>query len=358
MTEINHLKGIEWRFVETARLRMHVLTAGSPQNTPIVFLHGNTSGSTIWEEFMLEFSDEYYCVAPDLRGFGKTDEEKIIDGRRGIMDWVDDIVALAEAMELKPFHLVGHSLGGMVCWGVIGEHPQILRTATLIAPGPPMGFGGIHGKEGTPNNKNFTGSGGGIVVDKFAERIKEKDRTADDPLYSPRNAMNRLFWKNGFKAEREEDMLTAMLQIHTGGQQYPGDFVSSKYWPGVAPGKFGPVNALSPKYNQTVLDQLLRVKNKPGLLWMHGKDDQIISDESYSDPGFQGKMNVLDGWPGEEQFPPQPMLSQIDYALQQYRLKGGAVRTTFIEDCGHTPFIEKPSVAKKALLKHLIEQEN
>jgi flagellar biosynthesis GTPase FlhF len=122
---------------------------------------------------------------------------------------VDDIVALAEAMELKPFHLVGHSLGGMVCWGVIGEHPQILRTATLIAPGPPMGFGGIHGKEGTPNNKKFTGSGGGIVVDKFAERIKEKDRTADDPLYSPRNAMNRLFWKNGFKAEREEAILTA-----------------------------------------------------------------------------------------------------------------------------------------------------
>lgn len=353
MTEINHLTGIESKFVETDRLRMHVLTAGKPEYTPILFLHGNTTGSTIWEEFMLELSDQYYCVAPDLRGFGDTDKEEIIDASRGINDWMEDIVALKNAMELSNLHLVGHSLGGFICWGIIAKHPDLLHSATLISPGPPMGFGGIHGEGGVPNNEDFSGSGGGIVVNEFAERIKARDRSTDDPLYSPRNVMNRLFWKAGFRAKREEDILTSLLQIHFGEQQYPGDYVPSDYWPGVAPGKFGPVNAISPKYNRSVLQQLIDAKTKPPLLWIHGKDDHIISDRSYSDPGFQGKMKLRTGWPGEEIFPSQPMITQIQYALNNYQAKGGMVRKKLIDDCGHTPFIEKPATTKEALVLHI-----
>jgi len=302
---------------------------------------------------MLMLSDDYYCVAPDLRGFGQTDPEKLINATGGMSDWVDDTAVLIEEMELAPLHLVGHSLGGFVCWGIIARHAPQLRSATLFAPGPPMGFGGVHGSKGIPNNPDYSGSGGGIVVDDFAERIKAGDRSAEDPFYSPRNAMNRLFWKEGFQAQREEDILTAMLQIHTGVKKYPGDFTESEYWPGVAPGKFGPVNAISPKYNQGVLDELLTTANKPPLLWVQGEDDNIISDHSFSDPGYQGKLDLRQGWPGEEEYPPQPMVSQIEYALQNYGLNGGNIRRATLEDCGHTPFIEKPDKSYQALLKHL-----
>jgi len=356
-TDINHLMGIRSGFVETRRLGMHVLTAGEAGNTPLLFLHGNTSSSTIWEEFMLPFSDDYYCIAPDLRGFGLTDENGLIDATRGLLDWVDDIVALSEAMGLSPFHLVGHSLGGFVCWGLLGLHSGLLRSATLFSPGPPVGFGGVHGVEGTPNNEDYSGSGGGIVVKAFAERIREKDRTAEDPMFSPRNVMNRLFWKEGFRAEREEDFLSAMLQIHFGDRQYPGDSVDSDFWPGVAPGKYGPVNALSPKYNRSVLKQFLEGVPKKRLLWIQGKDDNIISDRSYSDPGFQGKMELRQGWPGEEVYPPQPMEAQVRYALDEYRGSGGYVKKEMIDDCGHTPFIEKPKIAKKLLLNHIRASE-
>lgn len=353
MNEINHLKGIESGFVETGRIRMHVLTAGSSENPPILFLHGNTSGSTIWEEFMLQFSDEYYCVAPDLRGFGKTDESKIIDATRGLDDWVDDIIALSEAMELRPFHLVGHSLGGFICWGLLGQHAKLLLTATLFSPGPPVGFGGVHGLKGTPNNEDFSGSGGGIVVKTFADRVRAQDRSEDDPLYSPRNVMNRLFWKEGFRAKREEDILTALLQIHFGDQQYPGDYTESEYWPGVAPGKFGPVNAISPKYNRSVMKQLCGANLKKPLLWIQGKDDNIISDQSFSDPGYQGALDMRKDWPGKDVYPPQPMESQIRYALSQYEKEEGLVQKEFIEDCGHTPFIEKPEITRGLLLRHI-----
>ncbi|HKK44432.1 MAG TPA: alpha/beta hydrolase [Balneolaceae bacterium] len=353
MNKINHLAGIKSQFVDIERLRMHVLTAGNSTNPSILFLHGNTSSSTIWEEFMLDLSGDYFCVAPDLRGFGETDDSKIIDATKGTENWSDDLAALARVMQLPPFHLVGHSLGGFVCWGIIAKHASMLRTATLIAPGPPMGFGGLHGKEGKPNNEDFSGSGGGIVVKEFADRIEARDRSVDHPFYSPRNAMNRLFWKEGFKARREEDFLTAMLNIHFGDKKYPGDWVSSNYWPGVAPGKFGPVNAMSPKYNQNVFKELLAVDQKPPLLWIQGTDDHIISDQSYSDPGFQGKLNLREKWPGEDVFPPQPLFSQVEYVLEQYAFKRGEIRKKMITDCGHTPFIEKPKITKQAILGHL-----
>jgi pimeloyl-ACP methyl ester carboxylesterase len=236
---------------------------------------------------------------------------------------------------------------------MLAEFSANINTVSLIAPGPPMGFGGIHGQKGGPNNPNYSGSGGGIVVEKFAKNIMNGDRSGDDPMYSPRNVMNRLFWKEGFSAEREEDILTAMLQIHTGKQYYPGDYMESEFWPGVAPGSYGPVNALSPKYNKTLLDDFLKADPKPPLLWIHGEDDNIISDQSFSDPGYQGKMELREGWPGNEVYPPQPMLAQIKYSLAEYQSKEGEVYREQLLDCGHTPFLEKPERTKRALLNHI-----
>ena len=352
MTEINHLEGIESDFIETPVLRMHVLRAGEPGNPPVLFLHGNASSSTIWEEIMLQLADEYYCVAPDLRGFGETDPGALIDATRGTREWTVDIDALLEELKLPAVHLVGHSLGGFICWGLIARYPSRIRTASLVAPGPPMGFGGLKGPEGSPNNEDYSGSGAGIVVEELARRIQAGDRSEEDPFFSPRNAMNRLFWKEGFRAQREEAFLTAMLAIHCGPKQYPGDFRESDYWPGVQPGKYGPVNAMAPQYNREVMDELLSSEPKPPLLWIQGEDDQIISDQSLSDPGFQGMLGLRPGWPGAAEYPPQPMKQQVGYALQQYRRHGGQTALLKVADCGHSPFVEQPQLVLKALLKH------
>ena len=53
MTDIPVLPGITSTFVDTPRLRQHVLTCGPAGGTPIVFIHGNFSAATYWEELML-----------------------------------------------------------------------------------------------------------------------------------------------------------------------------------------------------------------------------------------------------------------------------------------------------------------
>lgn len=341
MNKINHLDGIRSRFVETSRLRTYILEAGSADHFPVIFLHGNASASAIWEELMLGLDQIFYCIAPDLRGYGQTDSDQIIDATRGVMNWVDDLEALAEGLNLDKFHLVGHSLGGWICWGAVAELSTHIETVTLMAPGPPHGFGGIQGSEGLPNNPDYSGSGAGVVNQLFIENLRKGVRDSEEPMFSPRAIMHRLFWKDGFKPLREEEILTAMMQIHCGDKQYPGDYEKSTFWPFVAPGEYGPVNALSPKYNTELTHRFSCSVAKPPILWIHGKDDQIISNESLSDPGMQGKLGFRSDWPGEKTYPPQPMIDQIENQLKTYMNKGGDITIEKLENCGHSPFLEQ-----------------
>ncbi len=62
---------------------------------PVLFIHGNASSATYWEEIMLKLPAGYRGIAPDLRGYGDT-EDKLIDATRGTGDFVDDLLGLAQ----------------------------------------------------------------------------------------------------------------------------------------------------------------------------------------------------------------------------------------------------------------------
>ena len=337
------LPGITERQVDTSRISTHVLTSGPDDGTPVLFVHGNASSATFWEETMLRLPREYRGIAPDLRGYGKT-EDKIVDATRGMGDWVDDLIALAEAMELDFFHLVGHSLGGSVAFALIARAPERrILSATLVAPGSPYGFSGSKGLDGTPSYDDFAGTGGGIVNAEFTARMAAQDRSSDG-LSAPRFVMNSFFWKPPFRAKREEDLLSSVLSERVGPRAYPGDFTPSPNWPNVAPGLFGPANALSPKYVGDTVERFVSLprERKPNIRWIRGADDQIVSDASLFDLGTLGRMGAIAGWPGDDVFPPQPMVSQMRAVLKRYDPVGEMSREVVLENCGHTPYIEKP----------------
>lgn len=84
----SHLPGIESSVVRSSRLRMHCLSSGPVEGAPVLFLHGNLSTSTFWEETMLALPPQCRAVAPDLRGCGSTDPTARIDATRGFADWL------------------------------------------------------------------------------------------------------------------------------------------------------------------------------------------------------------------------------------------------------------------------------
>ena len=322
--------------VETDRLRMQVLESGPADGIPVVLVHGNLSTGRFYEHLMPGAPERYRLIAPDMRGFGDT-ENVPIAATRGLRDWADDTHALVRALGIeRPVHLVGWSTGGAAIAAYALDRP--VASLTFIDPVSPYGYGGTH-PDGTPCYEDFAGSGGGTGSPDFTQRLASGDRSTESAA-SPRNVMNASYWAPAHREppEREELLLDEILKSVTGDDGYPGDLTPSPNWPGVAPGTRGILNALSPKYCNWA--GIVELEPKPPILWTHGSADIVVADGSAWEMGTLGKMGAVPGWPGEDAFPPQPMVTQIRTVLERYRDAGGRVTMEMFEGSGHCPAID------------------
>ena len=114
----------------------------------------------------------------------------------------------------------------------------------------------------------------------------------------------------------------------------------------------GATNATSPKYAVSV-DKILAAVRKLNVLWVRGAEDMVVSDTAASDPGYLGMAGLIPDWPGEDVFPPQPMIGQTRAVLEKYAATGGSYQEVVIADAGHLPFIEKPEEFNRALHAHI-----
>lgn len=347
------MKPIRTKFIETPRIKLCVRFCGNQKaNETILYIHGNASSSLFWKEQMQLLPPQYRGIAPDLRGYGDT-EDLLIDATKGMGDFAEDLISLIAVLKIKTLHLVGHSMGGSVIWRLAPLLGTKVKTITLVNPGSPYGFGGSKGTEGVACNADFAGSGGGIVNPQFTKFIHEKYRGAADPLASPRVVMNNFYWKPPFKAKNEEELLTSLLSQKIGSDRYPGDFVASPNYPFVAPGVYGTANALSPKYVGDMVEKFIESPYKAPILWVRGSHDQIVSDNSLFCMGTLGKMGLIPNYPSEAVYPPQPMVSQTRAVLEKYAAKNGYFKEEIMENTGHTPYIEQPEAFMELFLKHL-----
>ncbi|MFZ0013883.1 MAG: alpha/beta hydrolase [Acidimicrobiia bacterium] len=327
------------KFADTDRLRVHYLESGPSEGEPIVLVHGNLATGRFMEGIIDRLPDGYRAIAPDMRGFGDT-EPKPIDGTRGLRDWSDDIRSLVGALGIEePAHLVGWSTGGaaIACYSI--DHPDEVRSLTLIDPVSPYGFGSTKDATGTPCFDDYAGSGGGGVVPEFVERLASRDESEDSPM-SPRNVINSSYWSSSHREpeEREDILLEEVFKTLIGDDGYPGDMTTSENWPGIAPGTRGILNALSGKYCRW--DDIVGIDPMPPILWTHGTEDIVVSNTSGWDMGNLGQLGMVPDWPGPDVYPPQPMVDQIAAVLGSYRAAGGEVRMEMIEGAAHGPHFD------------------
>jgi pimeloyl-ACP methyl ester carboxylesterase len=330
------LPGVRSDTIDTDRLRTHYLESGPADGVPVVLLHGNLSTGRFYEHLMPGAPGRYRLIAPDMRGFGDS-EFKPIDATRGLDDWADDTRALLAALGVDaPPHLAGWSTGGAAIAAYAARWP--VASLTLIDPVSPYGYGGVR-RDGTPCFPDHAGSGGGIASPDFVQRLEARDRSTESSA-SPRNVMNTSYWARSHRLapEREELLLDELLKSRTGDDGYPGDSTPSENWPGVAPGTRGILNALSPKHCDW--SGIVGVEPKPPILWTHGTEDIVVADGSAWELGTLGRAGHVPGWPGDDVFPPQPMVSQIRDVLERYRAADGRVQIEMFEGSGHFPAID------------------
>jgi pimeloyl-ACP methyl ester carboxylesterase len=317
--------------VATDRLEVQVIESGPEDGVPVVLIHGNLSTGRFYEHLFADAPSGYRLLAPDMRGFGDT-ERKPIDATRGLRDWADDAHALLRALDIQaPPHLAGWSTGGAAIAAYALDRP--VASLTFIDPVGPYGYGATR-RDGTPHYSDFAGSGGGTGNPEFTARVAAGDRSSEGDT-APRNVMNSSYWRPDYRDPREDMLLDEMLKSETGDDGYPGDTGTSEHWPGIAPGTRGILNALAPKYCNWAA--IVDLDPKPPILWTHGTADIVVADGSPWEMGMLGRLGLIPGWPGEDAFAPQPMVTQIRDVLTDYAARGGRVQTTMYEGSGHFP---------------------
>jgi pimeloyl-ACP methyl ester carboxylesterase len=330
------------RTIRTERLSTHVRETGD--GVPVVFVHGNLSDGSAWEEQLALLPTGFHGIAVDLRGFGGSDPAPV-DATRGVGDYTDDLISLFDALQLGAVHLVGHSMGGGVILDLATRHPGRVLTLTTVAPVSPYGFGGTR-LDGTPCAPDFAGSGGGTANPDLVKLMAEGDESDASPL-SPRNVVRTLYFPAPDVVRDEEALLKGILSTHLGDGNYPGDAESSENWPGVAPGSRGVLNAISPKYFNW--SGLPASGCRAPVLWIRGDLDAIVSDTSMVDLGFLGASGYVPGWPGAEAFPAQPMIQQTREVLSRY----GPYTEHVMDGTGHFPYSQRPDEFATLLHTHL-----
>ena len=112
MTELTH-----HRLPLSTGIEMDAYTAGDPANPAIIFLHGFPESHRTWRHQIAAFSDRFYCIAPDQRGYRGTSKPQEVSAYTADK-LTADIFALADAIGVRDFIIAGHDWGGAIAWSV------------------------------------------------------------------------------------------------------------------------------------------------------------------------------------------------------------------------------------------------
>ncbi len=331
---------IKTHTVSANGIRQQVHIGGPDDGQPVLFVHGNCSSADFWRPLWRHLPDDLRVIAPDLRGYGGT-QTAPVDATRGLRDFADDVLAVLDVVApgVRPV-VVGHSMGGGVAVQLTIQRPERVAALVLESPVSPYGFGGTRDATGTATTPDFAGTGGGAVNPEFVKLLAAGDRGSDQA--SPRSVLRTTYVANPSSlTDDEELLLDTVLSTAVGTDNYPGDSTASPNWPMTAPGERGVLNAMSPRWLN--LAGIVDSPVKPPVTWIRGDADLIVSDTSMFDLAQLGSLGLIPGWPGPDECPPQPMVTQTRQVLDRYATAGGTYREIVFDKCGHSPHIEQPA---------------
>jgi 2-hydroxy-6-oxonona-2,4-dienedioate hydrolase len=123
--------GDEMTLMNNSATRLHVERAGT--GPALVLVHGYLGGSSQWTAEMQALSAHLDVIAPDLPGFGKSrhlvSPDQITGYAQAVLDCLDEL-------GVQRFHLLGHSMGGMIVQEMVRLAPQRVMHLVLYGTGP------------------------------------------------------------------------------------------------------------------------------------------------------------------------------------------------------------------------------
>jgi pimeloyl-ACP methyl ester carboxylesterase len=101
----------------------------SGKGKTIVFLHGFTETSKIWDSFRDQLSKSYRVIAIDLAGHGKSE---CLDSVHSMELQADIVYEVLTQRKVKNCLMIGHSMGGYVALAFASKYPDMLKGLGLF----------------------------------------------------------------------------------------------------------------------------------------------------------------------------------------------------------------------------------
>lgn len=118
--------------IKTNGINLHIYQTNTDK-PPLVFAHGRSDNGLCFWPFAKQFADDYEIILYDARGHGKSDNP---EGSTSMMDRVQDLAGLIDALGLQKPKLIGHSLGAVTVALLAGSFPQAPGCIVLEDPPP------------------------------------------------------------------------------------------------------------------------------------------------------------------------------------------------------------------------------
>jgi pimeloyl-ACP methyl ester carboxylesterase len=113
---------------------------GNPDGQPVMLFHGLPGSRLVWGGLPGEpFPPGLRIIAPDRPGYGRSDP---LAGRT-LIDWADDVTALADHLGLNRFAIVGVSGGGPGALACAFRMPERLIRVAVVAGAAPTNAPGV-----------------------------------------------------------------------------------------------------------------------------------------------------------------------------------------------------------------------
>jgi pimeloyl-ACP methyl ester carboxylesterase len=107
-------------FVDVGERRVHYRWAGS--GPVLLMAHQSPRSSAEYEPLILEWAENFTCIAPDTPGFGQSDP--LPGSAPDIDDFADALIALLDALGLGQVAAYGFHSGGIILVTALKRHPE------------------------------------------------------------------------------------------------------------------------------------------------------------------------------------------------------------------------------------------
>jgi pimeloyl-ACP methyl ester carboxylesterase len=146
------------------------------QGEAVIFVHGLGGTSNVFTPQVLALGSRYRTVRPDLAGSGRSPSS----GPLSVGGFAEAVVRLARVLGIERAHLVGHSMGTIVCQHLAANEPRLVRSLALFGPllaPPDAGRQGLRDRAAKARAEGMAG-----IAEAILQAATSGDTKANNPV--------------------------------------------------------------------------------------------------------------------------------------------------------------------------------